>query len=134
MTSLYKITYYGFEQHITMALPAWRCLFTERNTWLYSTLLLCMRACGQVVWLSLRMANVPGSRRTQYSVVSAIFIYCLQCFVLSLSFPTMANISIIYFSFTLTFSYNFLLPIFTFAKIIMHIKISEICVSCYWER
>ena len=53
-----------------------------------------MRACGLVVWLSLRMANVPGSKRTHYSVVWVICCYCLQCFVLIALFPTMANISI----------------------------------------
>ena len=31
MTILYEISYYGIEQHITMKLPAWRCLFTVRN-------------------------------------------------------------------------------------------------------
>ena len=56
-----------------MTLPAWHCLFTVRITWLYSTPLLCMQACGLVVWLSLRMAKVAGSSRTQYSVVSGVF-------------------------------------------------------------
>ena len=31
MTSLYEISYYGVEQHITLTLPAWLCLFTVRN-------------------------------------------------------------------------------------------------------
>ena len=31
MTSLYKISYYGVEQHITLTLPALHCLFTVRN-------------------------------------------------------------------------------------------------------
>ena len=31
MTSLYEISYYGIEQHITLTLPAWLCLFTVRN-------------------------------------------------------------------------------------------------------
>ena len=39
--------------------PLWRCLCTMRITWLYPTPLLCMRAYGLVVWLSLRIANVP---------------------------------------------------------------------------
>ena len=50
-------------------------------TWLYSTPLLIMRAVDVVVCLSLCMANVPGSRPTQYSVVLVIF-YCYHCFVL----------------------------------------------------
>ena len=63
-------------------------------TWLYSTPLLIMRAVGAMACLSLRKANFPGSRRTQYSVVSDIF-YCYHCFVLfALFFHTMANISI----------------------------------------
>ena len=47
-------------------------------TWLYSTPLLFMRAVGVMVCLSLRKANVNGSRRTQYSVVSVIFKVCRQ--------------------------------------------------------
>ena len=31
MTSLYEISYYRIEQHITLTLPAWLCLFTVRN-------------------------------------------------------------------------------------------------------
>ena len=79
-----------------MTMPAWRCLFTVRITRLYSTPLLSMRACGLVVHvcLSLRIANVPGSRSTQYSVVSDIFllltVFCTFCSL----FPTMANISL----------------------------------------
>ena len=56
-------------------------------TWLYSTPLLSMRAVGVVVCLSLRKANFPGSRRTQFSVVSVIF-YCYHCFVLFALFFT----------------------------------------------
>ena len=56
-------------------------------TWLFSTPLLFMRAVGVVVCLSLRMANVTGSRRTQYSVVSVIF-NCYHCFVLFALFFT----------------------------------------------
>ena len=51
-------------------------------TWLYSTPLLFMRAVGVVVCLSLRMANVTGSRRTQYSVVSVIFIAIIVLYFL----------------------------------------------------
>ena len=56
-------------------------------TWLYSTPWLFMRSVGVVVCLSLRMAKVPGSRPTQYSVVSVIF-YCYHCFVLFALFFT----------------------------------------------
>ena len=63
MTSLYEISYYGIEQHITLTLPAWRCLFTVRNYMtLFNTFAL-MRAVGLVVLLSLGMAKVPVSRR-----------------------------------------------------------------------
>ena len=81
MTSLYEISYYWIEQHITLTLPAWRCLFTVRITWLLSTPLLSMRSVGVVVWLSLSMAKVPCSTRTHSSVVSVIF-FCLHCVVL----------------------------------------------------
>ena len=59
------------------------CVITR----LYSTPLVIMRAVGVVVCLSLRKANVTGSRRTQYSVVSVIF-YCYHCFVLFALFFT----------------------------------------------
>ena len=94
MTSLYEIRYYGIEQHITLTLPAWCCLFTVRN---YMTLFntFALRACRcVVVCLSLRMAYFSGSRRTRHSVVAGIFLSpTLFCTVCSL-FHTMANISI----------------------------------------
>ena len=81
MTSLYGISYYGIEQHITLTLPAWRCLFTVRDYMTLFNTIACMRAVGVAVCLSLRMAKDRGSRRTQYSVVSVTF-YCYHCFVL----------------------------------------------------
>ena len=87
MTSLYEISYYGIGQHITLTLPAWRCLFTVRNYMtLFNTFAL-MQAVGVVVWLSLGMEKVPGSRRRQYSVVSVIFIAIMVLYFL-LSFFT----------------------------------------------
>ena len=78
MTSLYEISYYGIEQHITLTLPAWRCLFTVRNYMtLFNTFAL-MRAVGVVVWLSLGMAKVPGSTRRQYSVVPFLLNHTLE--------------------------------------------------------
>ena len=62
-------------------------------TWLYSTPLLFMRAVGVMVCLSLRKANVTGSRRTQYSVVSVFLLLSLFSTFCSL-FHTMVNISI----------------------------------------
>ena len=62
-------------------------------TWLYSTPWLLVRSAGVVVSLSLRMAKVAGSRRTQNSVVSVIFIAIIVCTFCSL-FHAMANISI----------------------------------------
>ena len=72
-----------------MTLPAWRCLFTVRITWQYSTPLLYMRACGLFVWLSLHMGLC--------SIV--VFIIIIFLFLTEFSpfcslFPTMANISI----------------------------------------
>ena len=55
--------------------------------WLYSTPRLFMRSVGVMVCLSLRMTKVPGSRRTQYSVVSVIFITIIVLYFL-LSFFT----------------------------------------------
>ena len=51
-------------------------------TWLYSTPWLFVRSVGVVVCLSLRMTKVPGSRRTQYSVVSVIFITVIVLYFL----------------------------------------------------
>ena len=51
-------------------------------TWLYSIPCLVMRSVGVVVCLSLRMAKVPGSRRTQYSAVSVIFIAIIVLYFL----------------------------------------------------
>ena len=82
MTSLYEISYYGIEQHITLTLPARRCLFTVRNYMtLFNTFVL-MRAVGLVVKLSLGMAKVPVSRRRHYSVVSVIFIAIIVLYFL----------------------------------------------------
>ena len=51
-------------------------------TWLYSTPWHFMRSVGVEVCLSLRMVKVPGSRRTQYSVVSVIFIAIIVLYLL----------------------------------------------------
>ena len=108
MTSLYEISYYGIEQHITLTLPALRCSFTVYNYMtLFNTFAL-VRAVGVVVCLSLRMANITGSRRTQYSVVSVIFIAVIVLYFL-LSFSH--NGYYIHFPFTLTFSYKLLFSI-----------------------
>ena len=82
MTSLYEISYYRIEQHITMTLPAWRCLFTVRNYMILNNTFVLMRAAGLEVWISLGMAKVPGSRRRYYSVVSVIFIAIIVLYFL----------------------------------------------------
>ena len=41
-----------------------------------------MLSVGVVVCISIRMAKVPGSRRTQYSVVSVIFIAIIALYFL----------------------------------------------------
>ena len=93
MTSLYEISYYGIEQHITLTLPALHCSFTVRNYMTLFNTFPFMRAAGVVVCLSLRKANVTSSRHTQYSVVSVIFIAITFYNFFSL-FHTMANITI----------------------------------------
>ena len=79
-------------------------------TWLYSTPLLFMRSVGVLVCLSLRMAKVPGSRRTQYSVGSVIFIAIIVLYFFSL-FHAMANIS-----FFLSHSYSHINFYFPFSQ------------------
>ena len=55
-------------------------------TCLYSTPWLSMRSVGVVVCLSLRLAKVPGSRRTQYFVVTVIFIAIIVFVLFALFF------------------------------------------------
>ena len=103
------------------------CVITR----LYSTPCLIMRSVGVVVCLSLRMAKVTGSRRTQYSVVSVIFIaiivlYFLLFFMQWLIYPFSFHIDIL----ILTFIFH--LPnLCVVAKIEMHVKIGDIFVPCY---
>ena len=79
-------------------------------TWLYSTPWLFMRSVGVMVGLSLRMAKVASSRRTQYSVVSVIFIAIIVCTFCSL-FHAMANTAVYPFSFHIDISHiNFYFP------------------------
>ena len=99
MTSLYEISYYVIEQHIKLTLPAWSCLFTVRITRLHSTPLLFMRDYSLVVWLSLHVANFPGSRRTQYSVVLSVIFIAYSVLYLLLYFSR--NGLYIYFPFTI---------------------------------
>ena len=109
MTSLYEISYYGIEQHITVTLPAWLCLFTVRNYMtLFNTLALhAIRWCSGMSLAS--HAEVPGSRRTQYSVVSVIFIAIIVLYFL-LSFSRNEQ-KYIHFPFILIFSYKLLFSI-----------------------
>ena len=83
MTSLYEISYYGIEQHITLTLPAWLCLFTARN---YMTLFNTL-ALHVIRWCSGMSLASHGegrwvSRRTQYSVVSVFFIAIIVLYFL----------------------------------------------------
>ena len=87
-----KINYFWIEQHITLTLPAWRCLFTVRIIWPYLTPPLSMRDSGVEVWHSLCVPYVPGSRRRTHFVVSVIFYSYSVLYFFSL-FPTIANIS-----------------------------------------
>ena len=88
MTSLYEISYYGIEQHITLTLPAWRCLFTVRNYMtLFNTFVL-MRTVGLVVRLSLGMANWSRVRDAYTTLYYQLFFIAIIVLYFLLSFFT----------------------------------------------
>ena len=94
MTSLYEISYYGIEQHITLTLPAWLCLFTVRDYMaLFNTLALhAIRWCSGMSLAS----HGEGLWFEMHTILCSInYFYCYHCFVLfALFFHAMANISI----------------------------------------
>ena len=94
MTSLYEISYYGIEQHITPTLPAWLCLFTARN---YMTLFN-TSARHAIRWcsgMSLASYDEGPWFETHTILCSDSYFYYYHCFVLfALFFQAMANISI----------------------------------------
>ena len=94
MTSIYEISYYGIEQHITLTLPAWRCLFTVRNYMtLFNTFVL-MRAVG-VVDTTLAWHDEGLGFETQTLLCTVSYFLLLSLFRTFCSlFHTMANISI----------------------------------------
>ena len=109
MTSLYEISYYGIEQHITLTLPAWRCLFTVLNYMtLFNTFALragrwssgmCLASHGVLLWFE-----------THTLLCSIMFFLSLTLFCTFYSlFHKMAKY--IHFPFTLTLSYKFLFSI-----------------------
>ena len=63
MTSLYEITYYGIEQHITLTLPAWLYLFTVRITCIGWYMLL----EHQVIWCQGEAAGPNHGARKAYT-------------------------------------------------------------------
>ena len=83
MISLYEISYYGIEQHITLTLPAWLCLFTVRNTMtLFNTLdLHAIRWCSGMS-LASHGEGPWFETHTIYSVVSVIFIAIIVLYFL----------------------------------------------------
>ena len=81
MTSLYEISYYGIEQHITLTLSAWLCLFTVRN---YMTLFNTM-AFHAIRWCSgMSLASHgEGPWFEMHTILYSIsYFYCYHCFVL----------------------------------------------------
>ena len=108
MTSLYEISYYGIEQHITLTLPAWLCLFTARNYMtLFNTLALhAIRWCNGMSLAS----HGEGRWFETHTILCGIsYFYCYNClyFLLSVS----RNGLYIHFPFTLIFSYKLLFSI-----------------------
>ena len=94
MTSLYEISYYGIEQHITLTLPAWCCLFTVRN---YMTLFntFALRAGRWCSGMSLASYGVLLWFETHTPLCSIRYFLSLTLFCTFCSlFHTMANISI----------------------------------------
>ena len=87
MTSLYEISYYGIEQHITLTLPAWLCLFTVRN---YMTLFntLALHAIRWCSGMSLASHGEGPWFETDTMLCSIIYFYCYHCFVLFALFFT----------------------------------------------
>ena len=101
-------------------------------TWLFSTPWLFMRSVGVVVCLSLRTAKVPGSRRTQYSVVSVIFIAVIVLYFFALFFTQWLIYPFSFHIDILIYTFIFHLANLCFvAKIEMHVKIGDIFVLCY---
>ena len=94
MTSLYEISYYGIEQHITLTLPAWCCLFTVRN---YMTLFntFALRAGRWCSGMSLASYGVLLWFETHPPLCSIWYFLSLTLFCTFCSlFHTMANVSI----------------------------------------
>ena len=94
MTSLYEISYYGIEQHITLTLPDWCCLFTVRN---YMTLFntVALRAGSWCSGMSLASYGVLLWFATHTPLCSIRYFLSLTLFCTFCSlFHTMANISI----------------------------------------
>ena len=94
MTTLYEISYYGIEQHITLTLPAWLCLFTASNYMtLFNTLALhAIRWCNG---MSLASHGEGRWFETHTILCSINYFYLLSLFCTFCSlFHAMANISI----------------------------------------
>ena len=82
MTSLYEISYNGIEQHITVTLPAWLCLFTVRNYMtLFNTLALhAIRWCSGMSLAS--HGEGPWFETYTILLVSIIFIVLIVLYFL----------------------------------------------------
>ena len=130
MTSLYEIC--GIEQHITLTLPAWLCLFTVRNNMtLFNTLVFhAIRWCSG---MSLASHGEGLWFETHTILCSISYFYCYHCFVLFALFFTQWLI------YSFSFHIDILISTFIFHlanlcvvdKIEMHVKIGDIFVPCY---
>ena len=87
MTSLYEISHYGIEQHITLTLPALRCSFTVRN---YMTLIntFTLHASRWCSGMSLASHGERHWFETHTILCSISYFYCYHCFVLFALFFT----------------------------------------------
>ena len=128
-----EISYYVIEQHIKLTLPVWRCLITVSIIWPYLTPPLDMQIFGVEVCLSLHVPYDPGSIPTSNFVVLVIFFLLLQCFVFFVLFLPQWLIFLFFFHIDIlikTSSLN-LTNLCVVPKIVMHVEIGDICLSCY---
>ena len=112
MTSLYEISYYGIEQHITLTLPAWRCLFTVRNNMtLFNTFALHADRWSSGMSLASHGELFRFETHTLLCSISYFLLLTLFCTFCSL-FHTMANISIFLWHWHCHINFIFHLAIF----------------------
>ena len=129
MTSLYGISYYGIEQHITLTLPAWRCLFTVRDYMTLFNTIAGMRWCsgmslashGEGPWFDTHTILCSIS----YFLLLSLFCTFCSLFTQWLIYPFSFHIEILILSFIFH-----LATLGVVAKIVMHVKIGDLFVQC----